>query len=191
MTLESSPGRAEIEPSVLARCRSGDPRALRLFVLRYEHVVFAFLSRVLGRGPHVEDLAQEVFLRALRALPRFDDAGPARPTTWILSIASRLAIDHRRKHRVVLVALDDDLAAPAPSTPESERRRAEIGRALARAAAELPDDQRDVFVLAEFHGLEMREIAEVLRIREGTAKTRLFRAREKLRALLESVREET
>jgi RNA polymerase sigma-70 factor (ECF subfamily) len=61
---------------------------------------------------------------------------------------------------------------------------------VARAAAELPDEQRDVFILAEFHGLEMKEIGSVLSIPENTAKTRLFRAREKLRALLRGVWEE-
>src|SRR5262249_6427527 len=151
------------------------------FVSRYQGVVFAFLSRALGAGPHVEDLAQEVFLRACRALPRFDGAGAARPSTWLLTIASRVAIDARRKRRVSLVPLEPEVRAPAPSTPETERRRAEIGRAVASAAAQLPDDQRDVFVLAEYHGLDMRQIGSVLSIPEGTVKTRLFRARERLR----------
>jgi RNA polymerase sigma-70 factor (ECF subfamily) len=153
-------------------------------------VVFAFLSRTLGAGPHVEDLAQEVFLRACRALPRFDRGGAARPSTWLLTIASRVAIDARRKRRVPSLPLEPDVIAAAPDTPETERRRAEIGRAVARAAAELPEDQRDVFVLAEFHGLDMSEIGSVLSIPEGTAKTRLYRARERLRALLRGVWED-
>jgi RNA polymerase sigma-70 factor (ECF subfamily) len=181
---------AELEPDVLASCRAGDPEALRCFVLRYQRTVFAFLSRTLGHGPHVEDLAQEVFLRAFSALPRFATDGAARPTTWLLTIASRLVIDHRRKRRYQEQVFDEELAASSDSTPETERRRAEIGRALAKAASQLPDKQRDVFVLAEFHELEMREIARVLDVREATVKTRLFRARERLRGLLESLREE-
>ena len=184
------PDSSEIDAGVLEGCRAGDPRAFRAFVVRYQGMVFAFLSRTLGPGPHVEDLAQEVFLRACRALPRFDGGGSARLSTWLLTIASHLACDARRRRRVPTEPLDADLALLTPSTPETERRRAEIGRAVVRAAGELSDDQRDVFVLAEFHGLDTKEIGEVLSVREGTVKTRLFRARERMRALLRGVWED-
>ena len=182
--------RAEIDAATLQGCRSGDPDALRVFVTRYQNAVFAFLSRTLGSGPHVEDLAQEVFIRACRALRRFDGRGTAKLSTWVLTIASRVAIDVRRKRRPATTALDVDLAR-APQTPETERRRMEIGRALEWAASQLSDDHRDVFVLAEFHDLDMAEIARILGIPENTVKTRLFRARERLRVLLRSVWEET
>jgi RNA polymerase sigma-70 factor (ECF subfamily) len=74
-----------------------------------------------------------------------------------------------------------------PATPETERARRELGRAIAHAAAELDDDQRAAFLLAEVHGFSMGEVAEALRIPENTAKTRVHRARlhmrEKLRGL--------
>lgn len=180
---------AEVDAATLEGCRAGDPAALRAFVTRYEQMVFAFLSRSVGAGPHVEDLAQEVFIRACRALPRFDAAGEGRLSTWLLTIARNVAIDARRKRPTPTMDLDPDLAR-APETPETERRRIEIGRALERAAAELSDDQRDVFVLAEFHDLDMREIASVLGIPENTVKSRLFRARERLRTLLQAVWED-
>ena len=186
--VDMSPG--EIDGAILAGCRAGNAAALRAFVVRYQGLVFAFLSRAIGAGAHVEDLAQEVFLRACRALPRFDGAGPARPSTWLLTIASRVAIDARRKRRLPLVPLDSEMTAPSAHTPETERHRTEIGRAVARAAAELSDEQRDVFILAEFHGLDMTQIGSVLSIPESTAKTRLFRAREKLRALLKDIWED-
>jgi RNA polymerase sigma-70 factor (ECF subfamily) len=179
----------ELDAETLAECRAGSPRALRVFVVRYQHVVFAYLSRTLGAGPHVEDLAQEVFLRACRGLARFEVGGAARPSTWLLTIASRVAIDARRRRRLPTAVLSDDLAAASDGTPETERRRSEIGRALARAAAQLTDEQRDVFVLAEFHDLDTAAIARVLGIREATARTRLFRARERLRELLQSQKE--
>jgi RNA polymerase sigma-70 factor (ECF subfamily) len=181
--------RTDADSGVLAGCCAGDPVALRSFVLQNQGAVFAFLSRTLGRGPHVEDLAQEVFLRAVRALPRFDRNGRATPRTWLLTIASRLVIDYRRKRRLPVQTMDH-FEVPATGTPETEARRAEIGRALSHAAAQLSDDHRDVFVLAEFHGLDMREIATVLGIREATVKTRLFRARERLRTLLGGIGEE-
>jgi RNA polymerase sigma-70 factor (ECF subfamily) len=182
---------AEVDSSTLEGCRAGDPSALRSFVDCYKDRVFAFLSRTLGAGPHIEDLAQEVFIRACRALPSFDSAGSARVSTWLLTIARRIAIDARRKHRAVAPfdrALD---CTASPATPETERRRSEIAQALQRAAADLPDDQRDVFILAEFHELEMSEVASVLGIPENTAKTRLFRARQRLRISLREVWEDS
>jgi RNA polymerase sigma-70 factor (ECF subfamily) len=182
-------GAAELDATTLEGCRAGDPAALRIFVACHQQRVFAYLSRTLGAGPHVEDLAQEVFIRACRALSSFDVAGKARLSTWLLTIAGRLVIDARRKRRLPTTTLDTELAF-ASETPETERRRMEIGRALELAAAELSDEQRDVFVLAEFHDLDMREIAAVLGIPENTAKTRLFRARERLRVLLRGVWED-
>src|SRR5205085_2861984 len=83
--------RDELDRATLLRCKARDPMAFRAFVVRYERAVFALLSRVLGHGPHVEDLAQEAFLKAYRAFPSFDVDAPARPSTWLLTIATRLA----------------------------------------------------------------------------------------------------
>ncbi len=180
----------ELDAATLEGCRAGEPAAMHAFVVRYQRMVFAFLSRTLGAGVLVEDLAQETFLRAFRALPRFDGAGPARPSTWLLTIATHLVQDERRKGRPPVQPLEDDQAIAALDTPETERRRAELGRALSRAVGDLSSEHRDVFVLAEFHDLDMKEIGQVLSIPEGTVKTRLFRARERLRVLLQGVWED-
>ncbi|HEX3770907.1 MAG TPA: sigma-70 family RNA polymerase sigma factor, partial [Polyangiaceae bacterium] len=124
--------------------------------------------------------------------PRFDTAGAARPSTWLLTIASRLVIDERRRRRVPTLPIEPrvEFSVATPGTPETERRRAEVGRALEKAAAELPPEQRDVFVLAEFHGLDTKAIAALVSANESTVKTRLFRARERLRTLLRDVLED-
>lgn len=179
----------EIDRATLTRCKGGDPLAFRAFVARYERAVFALLSRIVGPGAHVEDLAQETFLRAYRAIPGFDLDGPARPSTWLLTIATRLALDARKKKTHETRQLDEAAIVADGSTPETERNRIQLGRAIANAANELPDDQRAAFVLAEFHDMSIAEIASALEIPENTAKTRLFRAREKLRAALEGWRE--
>jgi RNA polymerase sigma-70 factor (ECF subfamily) len=171
----------ELDASTLERARARDPVAMRAFVVRYQRPVFALLSRLLGRGPHVEDLAQETFLRAFRALPDFDPAGAARPSTWVLTIATRLALDVRRKKQPPSVSLDDAIGAPSTTTPETESARRELGRAIARAAAALSDDMRAAFLLSDVHGFTIREIAEALSIPENTAKTRVFRARQHMR----------
>lgn len=184
---------APLDAGVLARCCAQDKVAFRAFVVRYERMVFALLSRMLGRGPEVEDLAQETFVRAYRAFPAFDLAGAAKPSTWLLTIATRLALDAKRSRALVsLVPLAADAAVPiaaaahvsAATDPEAEHGRRELGRAIARAAATLSDDQRAVFVLSEFHDLSHAEIARAVGSTEATVKTRLFRAREHMRARL-------
>jgi RNA polymerase sigma-70 factor (ECF subfamily) len=190
----AAPSAGELDRAVVERARAGDPMAMRAFVVRYERAVFALLSRMLGPGPHVEDLAQETFLRAFRALGGFDPGGAARASTWLLTIATRLALDARKRKRVPSVPLHEHEGAghvADSATPETERARRELGRAIARAAAELDDDQRAAFVLAELHGFTMSEIAEALGIPENTAKTRLHRARQHMRERLESYAPET
>jgi RNA polymerase sigma-70 factor (ECF subfamily) len=187
----------ELDTGTLERCKAQDKIAFRAFVVRYEKPVFALLSRMLGHGPEVEDLAQEVFLRAFKAFPHFDLAGPARPSTWLLTIATRLALDARKRSPSPLAPPEvlpsradrpkgtwTEPIAFASVTPETERARRELGLAIARAAERLPDDQRAAFVLAEFHDLTMAEIARALDVGENTAKTRLFRARAALREAL-------
>ncbi len=174
----------ELDAATFRRCQGGDRMAFRAFVVRYERLVFALLSRMMGRGPHVEDLAQEVFLRAYRALPGFDLEGTAKISTWLLTIATRLALDAKKKRVLPLVELDADVHGEQPDTPESNLSRQELGRAIERAADTLTDDHRAAFVLAEYHGMGSQEIAEVLEIPEATAKTRLFRARQRMREVL-------
>src|SRR3954447_21718894 len=88
----------ELDEVSLARAQRGDRAAQAVLVERYQRPVFALLSRMVGRDrAAVEDLAQETFLRALRALPRFSLQGPARLSTWILTIATRLALDQLRR----------------------------------------------------------------------------------------------
>jgi RNA polymerase sigma-70 factor (ECF subfamily) len=179
-----TPRAAELDRATLARCRAHDRSAFRAFVARYERAVFACVSRMLGHGPHVEDLAQDVFVRAWRAFPAFDLDGPAKVSTWLLTIAARAALDVRKRRVVPIRPLDAADSVAAPGTPETERARRQLGSAIERAASALPDEQRVAFVLAEHHGLSIAEIAHAMEIPEATAKTRLFRAREKLRAAL-------
>jgi RNA polymerase sigma-70 factor (ECF subfamily) len=180
----------EIDRAILDRARARDPIAMRAFVVRYQRQVFALLSRVMGPGTHVEDAAQETFLRAFRALPAFDPAGPARVSTWLLTIATRLALDERRRKRFPTAELRAADMVPSGVTPENEHARRELGAAIVRAAAELSDDMRAAFVLADVHGFTMAEIAEALGIPENTAKTRVHRARQQMRDRLAPMRRE-
>jgi RNA polymerase sigma-70 factor (ECF subfamily) len=186
-----STGDPDLPRETLEACRDQDPAAFRSFVLHYQHTVFALVSRIAGPGAQVQDLAQEVFLRAYRAFPSFDLDGAARPSTWLLTIAVRLAQNARKQAaRAIVAPLTDAAEVRDSATPETERARRELGRAIAGAANELSDDQRAAFVLAEFHGMPLADIAAVLEIPEGTVKTRLFRARAHLRERLAAFQKE-
>ena len=183
------PTSAELDDLTLARARRGDREAFRELVERHEVQVFALLGRMLlGRGALVEDLAQETFLRVFTALDRFDPAGPARLGTWILTIATRLALDELKRRAPVATQLPGDLAADARTDADAGAERRALGSAIARAVEALTPEQRAAFLLREHHGLEYGEIAEVLSIDLGTVKSRISRARTALRAALAEVK---
>src|SRR5438552_18316024 len=126
------PGSRGLDDVTLARAQRGDAAACRALVLQYERPVFALLGRMLapsGRTAMVEDLAQETFLRAFRALSAFDRGGRARLSTWILTIATRLCIDELRKQTTEPLERASHVAAPARSDARLE------ARAIARAVA--------------------------------------------------------
>jgi RNA polymerase sigma-70 factor (ECF subfamily) len=176
----------EVDDTTLRRAQRGEDAAFTRLVQIYERPVFALLGRMLGPGgrrDRVEDLAQETFLRVFRALPGFRPAGPARLSTWILTIATRLALDELRRLRPAR-SLEDAAAVVAPDDAAAPAERARMRAALARAVAGLSDEQRAVFLLREVHELEYQEIAEALEVDLGTVKSRLSRARAALRAAL-------
>jgi RNA polymerase sigma-70 factor (ECF subfamily) len=169
----------------LRRAQRRDPAAWKALVVRYERRVFALLSRMLGGGrrAQVEDLAQETFLQVFRGLDGFTANGPARLSTWILTIAARRAIDELRRREPRLLPED----APAAARPDDALRRGEIAAAIERAVADLSPEYRAAFLLREYHCLDYAEIAAALAIDPGTVKSRLSRARAALRAALAEV----
>jgi RNA polymerase sigma-70 factor (ECF subfamily) len=178
----------ELDELTLARARRGDESACRELVTRYQRPVFALLSRLLarsGRTALVEDLAQETFLRAFRALPDFDTTGPARLSTWLLTIATRLAIDELKSRRPIFEPLRSADAVPSPARTDQVVEQRRIGNRIAIAVDALTTDQRAAFLLYEAHGLSYEEVARALDIDLGTLKSRLSRARAALRLALE------
>ena len=129
---------------------------------------------------HVADLVQDALIRVLQALPRFAPAGPARLSTWILTIATRVVLNDRRR----VTPRDAKLEPAAYLDPETAVADVELGAAIARAVVELPEAQRIAFVLREYHDLDYSEIAKVLEADVGTVKSRLSRARAAVRDAL-------
>ncbi len=172
---------------MLADARRRDPAACRALVLCYQDRVFGLLRRLtIGRAADaiLEDLAQETFVRTFEHLDRFDPKC-ARLSTWILTIATRLAIDELRRNlrRPDALPLDDE--AIAATTIEQTLEHRGLAIRIANAVADLPDGQRAVFVLRVYHGLEYAEIAEILDIDESTVGSRLSRARSLLCRIVE------
>jgi RNA polymerase sigma-70 factor (ECF subfamily) len=164
----------ELDQGTLARARAGDPRAFRALYEHHADAVYGFLHRMLGDGAAAEDALQDAFLRVLGALRGFDPCGPARLSTWIFTIARRVAltaIDRRRP--------PPDGGASAPQA------QPELRLALEAAVAALPEALRSTFVLREACDLGYEELAAIEGIDIGTVKSRLHRARAALKAALE------
>jgi RNA polymerase sigma-70 factor (ECF subfamily) len=181
----------ELDEVTVVSAQRGSLRAKRALVERYQRPVLALVSRLLrgyGDSALVEDVAQETFLRVFRALPNFDRSGPARLSTWILTIACHRSIDELRRRRLETSPLDagpGDVAANDRADENAERRM--LSRVLDRAIEGLAPEYKATFVLREVHGLEYAEIASILDIDLGTVKSRLNRARTRLRDALAEV----
>jgi RNA polymerase sigma-70 factor (ECF subfamily) len=175
----TQPTPSELDELTLRRAQRGDERAWRDLIAIYQDRTHALLFRVLAGRHRVPDLAQETFVRVLRSLDKFDPNGPAKLSTWILTIATRLALNELR--RPDLQPLDvEPVAEPA----NLDRKR--LGAAIAAGIAALDDDQRAVLVLREYHELDYADIAVATNQELGTVKSRLSRARAALRAHLEA-----
>jgi RNA polymerase sigma-70 factor, ECF subfamily len=174
------------DAGLLARLRTGDDRAFEELVTAYQHRLFGVALRMLGSRAEAEEIAQETFLRAHRALGEF--RGEARLGTWLYAIAARLCLNRlaagaRRHERSDETALLQRPAEGADAAAALERT--ELQAALQEAVAALPEERRIVVVLRDLEGLAYEEIAEVLGLPLNTVRTRLHRARTDLKAKLE------
>jgi RNA polymerase sigma-70 factor (ECF subfamily) len=180
----------ELDDLTLARARHGDSAACRELVLRYQRPVFALLSRMLrpaGKTDRVEDLAQECFLRVFRALVGFRKNGSAKLSTWILTIASRLAIDELRRGALKRADPEATLKVPARERSDDSLRENAVRAVLEHTLETLDPELRAAFLLRAYHQLSHQEIAGSLNIPIGTVKSRIARVRAVLRERLEEV----
>lgn len=183
---EFAPAAADpAEGDLLARARSGDLAAFEEIVGRYQRRVYGVAYRIVRRHDVADDVAQETFMRAHRALDTFDVARPFGP--WICRIAANLAINHVRSPQFREEELPEghaEMPAPAAGSPLARVLDREARAVLDAAMARLPAEQRAVFALRVVEELSYKEIAEALDISIGTVMSRLSRAREKLREAL-------
>jgi RNA polymerase sigma-70 factor (ECF subfamily) len=168
------------ETFLLARARQGELSAFEEVVRRYQRRVYATALRIVRSHDVADDVAQEAFVKAWRALDRFDTSRPFGP--WVCRIAANLAVNHVRSPRAREEGLPDGhLETPAGAAdPLGQVLEQEAARVLDEAVAALPLEQRAVFVLRAVEEMSYDEIAEALGLQPGTVMSRLFRARERL-----------
>jgi RNA polymerase sigma-70 factor (ECF subfamily) len=179
----SSPaGRAELDDLTLRRAQQGERAALDQLVERYHPMVHALVWRMAcAQGDsHVADLVQDALIRVLQHLSRFDPSGPARLSTWILTITTRVVLNDRRRPP----ARESKVEPAGYIDPATAVAELELSTAIAKAVVDLPEQQRIAFVLREYHDLDYGEIAKALEVDVGTVKSRLSRARAAVRETL-------
>ena len=190
-------GEQNTDQALVERVQRGDKKAFDLLVLKYQQRIMKVLSRYVRDPSEVQDLAQEAFIKAYRALPKF--RGDSAFYTWLYRIAINTA-----KNFVVAQGRrppNDDIEATEAETyegesalkdyasPERETLRDEIRETVFKAIDALPEDLKTAITLRELEGMSYEEIAEAMDCPIGTVRSRIFRAREaidnQLRPLLD------
>ena len=186
-------GDREIDQQLVERAQRGDKRAFELLVLKYQRKLGRLLSRFVRDAAEVEDVTQEAFIKAYRALPSF--RGESAFYTWLY----RIGINTAKNYLVALgrraptttgfdneeaEGFEDAEQLRDASTPESELEGKEIAATVNHAMDALPADLRTAITLREIEGLSYEEIASVMNCPVGTVRSRIFRARDAIAAEL-------
>lgn len=184
----------ETDQQLVRRAQKGDLRAFDLLVLKYQGRIGSLVSRYVSDSAEVEDVTQEAFIKAFRALDKF--RGDSAFYTWLYRIAANAAKNHlvargRRPSSDATIEdaelFDQGGALMEEGTPEEVAMGEELARVVEEALASLPDELRAALTLREFEGLSYDDIAAVLECPVGTVRSRIFRARE---AIDERIREQ-
>jgi len=190
-------GDGPTDQMLVQRAQSGDYRAFDQLVTRHRGKVYAMIVNMIHNDADAWDLAQDAFVKAWKALPKFEHR--AQFSTWLFRISHNVVYDWMRKKKVRSEGeLDDQLldssridsaarTAPKIATRPDEQlvqneRREEIEKAL----SQLSDEHRETILLREVQGMEYTEIADIMECSKGTVMSRLFYARKKLQTLLKS-----
>ena len=171
------------EQILVMRAQRGEQDAFRVLVERYQKLVYTLALRMLNVPADAEDAAQEAFLSAWKALPRF--RMDAKFSTWLYRLTVNAATDVLRRRRKEPDSLDDAerpvQAADSTDTPEEAAQRTERRAMVRRAIGALSETHRQILLLREVTGLSYEEISAALELSPGTVRSRLARARKELR----------
>ncbi len=179
---------AETDQQLVERVQAGDKRAFDMLVLKYQPKILGLISRYVKDSFEVQDVAQEAFIKAYRALPRF--RGDSAFYTWLYRIAINTAKNHLVSRGRRPPGSDVDVedaeyydsgdALREQENPENQLFSEELAAVVNGAIKELPDDLRTAVTLREFDGLSYEDIAEIMDCPVGTVRSRIFRARESI-----------
>jgi RNA polymerase sigma-70 factor (ECF subfamily) len=181
----------ESEPLNLEKLQSGDQEELTKMVNQYSDSIYRVALRMLNNSTEAEDVLQETFIKALRSIEKFE--GRSSLSTWLYRIAVNEALMVIRKQKPEVAIMQDDFSEDDNEgisisqivdwccLPESELLSNETRVLLNEAIQKLPENLRSVFILRDIEGLSIYETAQALDLTETNVKTRLLRARMKLR----------
>ncbi|HKL62194.1 MAG TPA: RNA polymerase sigma factor RpoE [Woeseiaceae bacterium] len=181
------------DAALVKRVQEGDKQAFNLLVLKYQTKIVNLVMRYVRDPDEANDVAQEAFLKAYRALPRF--RGDSAFYTWLYRIAVNTAKNYLVAAKRRPVEYDLDLQDPEQydmqarlkdiDSPERMMMKDEVQRTIDEAIDELPEDLRTAIVLRELEGMTYEEIAETMECPVGTVRSRIFRAREAISKRIE------
>ena len=169
------------DSQIVARVLAGETSQYRHLVERHQRSVFRFAWNLIGDEHEAEDIAQEVFVAAFRRLGSYDGRRAALQT-WLLTITRNRCINHLKRKRPVVG--NDAIQGRIDAAGSNDFEREGFWRALTAALARLPLKQKTAFVLAEIEQLSYAQIATIEATTCGTVKSRIHRAKERLRAVL-------
>ena len=182
--MESDRGTSDLsDGEAVARVLDGDQDAFRILVRRHQDMLYAHAMRMTGRSDVATDLVQASLVKAYTSLHRCRN--PDRFGAWAFRIVSNRCKDYLKNVRRKDVALEDAAPVAGSRDPEDDLERSELRHRLDRAMAELPEDQREAFVMKHEEGRSYGEMAELVGMSVGALKMRVHRARETLKELLE------
>lgn len=174
------------DQQLVARVQKGDRRAFDLLVVKYQHRILVLVGRFISDHAEAQDVTQEAFIKAYRALPSF--RGDSQFYTWVYRIAVNTAKNHLisrgRKTPTQDIDLDDaahfadEANMKDVETPDGLLQRDQLRKVVFDAIEDLPEELRRAITLRELDGLSYEQIAEAMRCPIGTVRSRIFRARE-------------
>ena len=172
------------DQTLLEAAKKGDLKSFESLILRYQGMVYRFLFHFMGNGSDAEDITQETFLNLYRKLSLHNSAQPF--SSWLITMARNLAISYHRR-RIPTPLAPEIISSAIKDTcsgPELEIVLREDIAELHLALQKLPEGLREVLIMRYLLDIPLQEVAELLNIPEGTAKSRVFKARNELRDLM-------
>lgn len=186
------------DKAFISKAKQGDMAAFEALIIQHEKIVYNVALRMMNQSEDAKDISQEVFLKAYRNIANFDERSTF--STWIYRITVNTCIDEMRKRKgKQTVSLDNELEGEEGSwkkeipdsgvTPEESLLRKEEQKEIEMALETISEDYKTVFILRDIRGLSYEEIAEISGLALGTVKSRISRARNRLREAIFNMRE--